>query len=150
LEVKKQPLYKKGLVFHPTHAHTDYMQFWLKDFTRGASVLNLCCGTSDLGDVRVDNDPRMNITMTGDLFKVIYEFKENSFDYVYIDPPFKFYNPGAIDHPYEWQFQAFKLCKKAMLTRRPRININMPSRWHEWKLFEDSRPSISLVRVDYK
>jgi len=149
-KVRKQPLYKKGTVYHPTHAHTDYMDYWLRNFMKDGSVLHLCCGTSNIGDVRVDLDPTMNTTMVGDLFKVIWEFREESFDYVYIDPPFDFYNPMKVAHPFEWQFRAFQLCKKALLTRRPRMSINMASRWHEWKVFEDSRPSVTLVRIDYK
>lgn len=182
----------KGLIHRPEYMHTDYFEYWLRDFTSDGSVLNHACGMSTIGDVRVDMDPKTNRTMEGNLLDIGKDFRENSFDYVYVDPIYDmFYNPSSIifkpdimanpqaqlqimklkqqikelenqveklnvqQNPlgnlaYKWQFDAFKIARKALITRRPKININMPSRWHEWLITEDSRPSINLVRIDYK
>jgi hypothetical protein len=86
--------YKKGKVFHPDHMHTDYFEYWLRDFVSDGSCLNICCGYSEVGDVRVDISADSARTMEGDLFKLLETFRENQFDYVYIDPPFEFYVTG--------------------------------------------------------
>lgn len=33
---------------------------------------------------------------------------------------------------------------------RPKVNINLPSKWHDWIIAEDSRPSFTVLRIDYK
>ena len=147
-KIRKQPVYKKGTVYHPEWIHTDYMEFWLNDFTNDGSLLNICSGQSMLGQVRVDNDPESNRTMDGDLFNIQELFKPKSFDYVYCDPDFKFYTSG--DNRNRWQFELFKLCRIALITRRPKVTINMPSKWHDYVILEDTRPSFSILRIDYK
>ncbi len=140
--------YKKGNIWHPDYLHTDYLEFWLKDFTRNGSTLNVCCGFSEIGDVRVDISSESTRTMEGDLFKLSELFRPNQFDYVYIDPPFEKYVTGP--DRFKWQFDAFKIARKALITRRTKVNVNMPSKYHEYIIAEDSRPSITLLRIDYK
>lgn len=50
----------------------------------------------------------------------------------------------------KWQFDLFKLAKKGLITRRNLININLPSRYHEYYVIEDHRPSMTLLRIDWK
>ena len=140
--------YKKGQVYHPDHMHTDYFEYWLKDFVSDGSCLNVCCGFSEVGDVRVDLSADSTRTMEGDLFKLLATFRERQFDYVYIDPPFELYVKGK--DRFKWQFDAFKIAKKAMITRRTKVNVNLPSKYHEYIIAEDSRPSLTLIRIDYK
>lgn len=148
--VEKIAQYKKGKVYHPDFMHTDYFEYWLRDFVSDGSCLNLCCGYSEVGDVRVDISTDSNRTMEGDLFKILDTFRENQFDYVYIDPPFEFYVTGKEGMRFKWQFDAFRIARKALITRRTKVNVNMPSRYHEYIIAEDSRPSLTLVRIDYK
>ena len=143
--VTKQP---KGKVFHPEHIHADYLEYYLKDFTSDGTLLNQCCGNSKVGDTRTDIDPSTNCNRTVDLFKVLDTFDKEEFDYVYCDPPFKFYTAGP--NRFRWQFDLFKLCRIALITRRPKVTVNMPSKYHDYVILEDSRPSISLVRVDWR
>ena len=155
---KKAPVKKahfaqvqKGKIFHPDYMHTDYFEYWLKDFVSNGSCLNVCCGYSDIGDPRVDISPDSNRTMEGDLFRLLAPegpFRANQFDYLFIDPPFSFYTSGT--NRFKWQFDAFKIARKALITRRTKVGVNMPSRYHEYHIAEDSRPSITLVRIDYK
>jgi len=141
---------KKGSIIHPTHIHSDYLEYWLEDFTKDGNLLNVCSGESMLGLVRVDIDPESNRTMAGDLFKIQELFKKESFKYVYCDPIFSFYTSG--DNRFGWQFELFKLVKfgGALITRRPKTAINLPSKWHDYIIAEDSRPSLTLLRIDYK
>lgn len=143
--VTKQP---RGKIHHPQHIHADYLEYWINDFTVDGSLLNHCCGSSELGQVRADIDPNSNRTIHGDLFKSLADFKPNSFDYVYCDPPFEIYNTGK--NRFRWQFDLFKICRIALITRRPKVTVNMPSKWHDYIIAEDSRPSFTILRIDYK
>jgi len=139
--------FKKGNVFHADYMHTDYFEYWLNNFTKDGRTLNVCCGFSKVGDVRLDIAKDSNRTEYGDMFD-LGKFKDQEFDYVYCDPLFKFYNTG--DNRMRWQFELFRLAKKALITRRPKVTINMPSTRHHYVILEDSRPSLSLVRVDWR
>ena len=141
-------IYSKGNIYNVKWMHTDYLEYWLRDFTIRGSCLNVCSGMSMIGQVRVDIDPDTNRTMNGDLFKLLEYFSANQFDFVYIDPPFPFYTAG--ENRFQWQFDAFKICKKALITRRPKVSINLPSKYHDYIVAEDVRPSLTLLRIDYK
>jgi len=143
--VTRQP---KGKVYHPEHIHADYLEYYLKDFTHDGTLLNQCCGDSTVGDTRADIRKDSNMTVNVDLFNVLDSFIPRQFDYVYCDPPFKFYTAG--ENRFRWQFDLFKLCKIALITRRPKVTVNMPSKWHDYVILEDSRPSFSVLRIDYK
>jgi len=139
--------YRQNL-FHSQYVHTDYFEYWLEKFVKDGSCLNVCCGKSLIGNVRVDISKDSTRTHEGDLFKILKSFKPNSFDYVYCDPLFKYYTSGI--NRFNWQFDLFSLCKIALITRRPKVTINMPSYRHEYLILEDTRPSLSLVRIDWK
>lgn len=145
---RKNARVKKGTVFHPQYIHADYLEYWINDFTIDGSLLNQCSGQSMLGQVRGDIDPESNRTIHADLFNLLDTFKPNSFDYVYCDPPFPYYTSG--DNRFRFQFDLFKLCRIALITRRPKVTVNLPSKWHDYVIAEDSRPSLSLLRIDYK
>ena len=149
---RKNAKVKRGNVFYVEWIHSDYLEYWLRDFTADGSLLHVCSGDSMIGQVRVDNRVNTNRTMDGDLFNLLDIFKENQFDYVYCDPDFKYYNSVKYLKKYKnsWQFDLFKLAKKALITRRPRTTINLPSRYHDYLICEDPRPSVTLLRIDYK
>jgi len=137
---------KKGTVFNIKWIHADYLNYWLREFTSDGSLLNVCCGYSEIGYPRIDNSPISNRTHDGDLFNL--KFPPESFDYVYCDPPFQFYTSG--DNRFRWQFDLFKICKIALITRRPRVTANINSRWHDYAICEDSRPALTILRIDFK
>jgi len=141
---------KKGKVFNTTWIHSDYLEYWLENFCKDGNVLNVCSGQSMFGLVRVDTDAESNRTMYADLFTILKYFKPESFKYVYCDPPFEIYTSG--ENRMRWQFDLFLLVKPggALITRRPKVTANIPSKWHEYVIAEDSRPSLTLLRIDYK
>ena len=145
---RKNAKVKRGNVFYIEWIHSDYLEYWLRDFTADGSLLHICCGDSGLGYPRADINPDSNRTMYADLFKLLETFKENQFDYVYIDPPFNAYTSG--DNRFRWQFDALKICKKALITRRPKVSVNLPSIYHDYVICEDSRPSLTIIRIDFK
>lgn len=69
--------------------HPPNVEAWLRTMAIG-KTLNVCCGLSRVGDVRVDTDENTNRTEAGDLFDL--RFEEASFDTVICDPPFAYYN----------------------------------------------------------
>ncbi len=141
----------KPQAIHADWIHTDYHEYWLDNFTKDGRTLNVCSGMSFVGDVRIDTNPTSNRTMAGDMFDLSM-FKDQEFDYVYCDPDFNVYtNPNILkENRNKWQFELFRLAKKALITRRPKVNINLPSKWHHWVVLEDHRPSISLLRIDWR
>ena len=50
-------------------------------------TLHICSGNSDIGDVKVDLDPRRADVQKGDMRDL--QFETNTFDNVIIDPPWK-------------------------------------------------------------
>lgn len=49
-----------------------------------------------------------------------------------------------------WQLDAFKVTRKCLITKRPRVNINMPSAKHYYSILEETTPALSLLRFDMK
>lgn len=141
---------KKGKIFHAQWVHSEYLEYFLDTFCKDGNVINVCSGESMFGLVRIDNNPESNRTSDGDLFKILEQFKPESFKYVYCDTDFKYFTSG--ENRFRWQFDLFRLVKPggALITRRPRVNVNLPSYHHEYIVAEDSRPSLTLLRIDYK
>lgn len=73
--------------------HPPAVEEWLRSMCIGRT-LNVCCGASKVGDVRVDIDPKApGLTEVGDLFNLPYGPGE--FDTVICDPPFEYFMPAV-------------------------------------------------------
>ena len=59
---------------------------YVKDKVKGYS-LNVCAGKSKIGDVKIDLDPQDKSVIKGDMREL--KFKDNTFDCVIQDPPWK-------------------------------------------------------------
>ena len=161
------------MLWQAEYRHSDYMEDFLKDVTRGKTVLNLFSGKSLFGNIRVDNDPSLKEpTIHDDVFELLHGgyFKPNQFDFVYADGIYgvgqnNVYNPksGIITKTakklgieplgslaFLWQKWAFEIARIGLITRRDRTNINLPSVYTEYYVVWDSRPSIQLLRFDWK
>jgi len=60
---------------------------WLKDIVKKylkSKSLNLCCGKSQFGDIRVDSDPSVNPDVVCDMWNL--PFKRAEFNSIYCDP----------------------------------------------------------------
>ena len=75
-------------------------------FGRGKS-LNICSGLSDLGDVKIDIDPLNSAVQKADMNKL--PFKDNTFDVVLSDPPWKL-NFFKRMKPF---FEAVRVCRSS-------------------------------------
>jgi len=137
--------YQKNLL-KVTWQHSSEIEKYLLDLVSDGTCLNVCCGKSHVGNIRLDVNEDSYRTEFGDLFNLNYQ--ENSFDYVYCDPPFNFYVTGK--NRFRWQQELFKICKKALITKRPKTTVNLPSKEHYYIIYEDTKPSLSLLRVDIK
>ena len=67
---------------------------WLKDIIKEylkPKSLNMCCGMSPFGDVRVDIDPKVKPDMVADMWDMNELFDRASFDSIYCDPVWDIY-----------------------------------------------------------
>lgn len=87
MEEKKKGFVRK-LQFRPAFTWEDEIEDFVKERMKGYT-LNVPCGTSKLGDIRLDVDPRMSMREAYDFFKDRIPYPKNTFDTVISDPPWK-------------------------------------------------------------
>lgn len=80
----------------------------ISDFVKEKLIgytLNVCAGMNDIGDVKIDLDPKDKSIIKGDMKKLL--FNNSTFDTVIEDPPWKI---GYYDR---WQpfFECVRVCK---------------------------------------
>jgi len=101
---------------------SDKRENLIKTIIKNDSCLNVCCGYSKLGNIRLDINAQSWRTDEGDLFNL--EYPEGSFDWVYCDPPFNYYTSGK--NRFRWQLDLFKIAKKGLITQRPKVTNEKP------------------------
>lgn len=99
-KMKKHEILKESWVWNETV--TKYINDLIHP---NANVLNVPCGKSKIGNVRLDMDQENNPTIIGDMNNL--PFQDNTFDIVIQDPPWKigFYNRMK---PF---FECVRVCK---------------------------------------
>ena len=84
-------------------------------------TLNLCCGFSSPGQVRADIDHQVKPDVLCDVRYL--PFRESSFDTVFCDPPYKYFNrPG-------WLIQLFDIAKKRVILDSLPIDWRAGKNW---------------------
>ena len=78
--MNKDTILKKSWIWNKS------VEEFVKTKIKGYS-LNVCSGKSSLGDVKVDLDPKDKSILKADMIKL--PFKDNTFDTVIQDPPWK-------------------------------------------------------------
>jgi len=94
----------------------------IKNECRGFT-LNVCCGKSQIGDVRVDLNRALNPTLIADVKNL--PFRKNSFDTVVCDPPFSFYQR------IKWILPLADLCRRKLMLSTPTLCIRLSKKY--WK-----------------
>lgn len=88
----KKTKQKKGFVrqleFREAFMWEKEIEDFVKDRITGYS-LNVPCGKSKIGDVRLDLDPNLSMKEAYDFFKDKLPYKHNTFDTIISDPPWK-------------------------------------------------------------
>ncbi len=83
---------KKGFVrqleFRPAFMWEEEIEEFVKKKMKGYT-LNVPCGNSELGDVRLDVDSNLSMRGAYDFFKDELDFPDNTFDTIISDPPWK-------------------------------------------------------------
>ena len=95
---------QRNLMLRQTWVWEEEVSKWVKDRIKGKS-LNVCCGTSMLGDVKIDLEPKLKGTLKGDMFDI--QFADEFFDTVICDPPWKL-NPMLRPRNF---FELVRVCK---------------------------------------
>jgi hypothetical protein len=78
----------KQLIFQESWVWEKEISEFIKDRLKGYS-LNVPCGTSKIGDERLDIDPKMSMRQAYDMFKNKLPYDDSKFDTVISDPPWK-------------------------------------------------------------
>lgn len=78
----------RQLQFRPAFRWEQEVEDFVKDRIKGYT-LNVPCGHSKLGDVRLDLDPNLSMRGAYDFFKDELKYPKNTFDTVISDPPWK-------------------------------------------------------------
>lgn len=115
-----------GQVLQANWIHPSSVEKWLRSMVIGTS-LNVCCGTSHVGDIRVDISPDTTRTEAGDLFNL--RFPSQSFDTVICDPPFAFYNRFA------WVNELGKIARRRLLLSPDRTVVRLPRKDWSTRIF---------------
>ena len=168
MDKRKNARVGKGNIMKLEYMDAPYFMHFLNylALTEGCkTILNLCCGSSPFGTERIDINPSSNCTRTGDMFQELKTIAKKSFDMVYIDPLWKFFNPHCKEialnypsdapgfgNPFEWQYEAARIAKKFLVLQgnMQSTAINWPSiitKNVDYFLIKDSRPSGSIVQI---
>ena len=103
------------------HNHT--VERWLREMAKG-DVLNVCCGMSRVGRIRIDIAEGTNRTEAGDLFHL--SFPSQSFDSVICDAPFSYFNR------FDWIADLAKIARKRFILSADRTIIRLPRK--DWRV----------------
>lgn len=119
--------------------HPRPVERWLEQMKIGRT-LNVCCGMSKVGDVRVDIESKTNRTHYGDLFNL--QFEHLSFDTVICDPPFDYYVTG--ENRFRWIARIADLCRKRLILSMPALNFSLGRKWARRLFYTDSQQFLFL------
>ena len=130
--------------------HPPEIDEWLRKMCIGRT-LNVCCGKSKIGDVRLDilPYPKSNATEVGDLFRVKDKQGAMAFDTVICDPPFEYYFHGR-----NWLLQLSDVARKRLLLSAPQVSLHMVNggvntgKW-EQNLYAFQMPTHRYLRLYY-
>lgn len=78
----------RQLLFRPAFVWEREVEDFVRERMKGYT-LNVPCGQSKLGDVRLDLDPKLSMRGAYDFFKDKLNFPDNTFDTIISDPPWK-------------------------------------------------------------
>lgn len=84
----KEKGFVRQLAFRPAFVWEQEIEDFVKERIKGYS-LNVPCGASSLGDVRLDVDASLSQREAYNFFKDEIPFSKNTFDTVISDPPWK-------------------------------------------------------------
>ena len=84
---------------------------WLRNITKGKTILNICCGSSYIGNVRADINPELKPDVICDVKNP--PFREGAFDVVLCDPPFSYYNK------FKWVNNLSKIARNELILSSP-------------------------------
>ena len=87
-EIKKEKGFVRQLNFRPAFLWEEEVEDFVREKIKGYS-LNVPCGKSELGDIRLDLDENLSMRGAYDFFKDKLDFPDNTFDTIISDPPWK-------------------------------------------------------------
>jgi hypothetical protein len=120
--------------------HHKDVERWLRRMKVGRT-LNVCCGMSWVGDVRVDTDPNTNRTEAGDLFDL--GFAPLSFDTVIVDPPFSYFSR------FDWVNKCARIASKRLLLAADRTIVRLPRKDWSTSLYAFQSAQKMYLRLYY-
>lgn len=92
--------------------------------------LHVCCGHSQLGDVRVDSDSTVNPSVVMDAASL--QFPDESFESVLCDPPYN----GKFQWNHDMLSELSRVAKNRIIFQHWFIPADCEGRWKKWHKFE--------------
>lgn len=131
----------RGKLYKANWSHTETSEDLLRRLTADGITLNVCCGQSMVGDVRVDIAENTSRTEYGDMFDL--PFGRLSFYNVICDPPYDYYTTG--DNRFRWILKLADMAERKLILAIPKINIRIPHFDKEYYIVEeDGQVSMKL------
>ena len=119
--------------------HEDSVEEWLQEMSIGRT-LNLCCGTSKVGDVRVDlSDDATGKNMKASIFDL--PFRPQVFDTVIVDPPFEYWNR------FKWFRSVSLLARKRVMASSGLTSVRLKESVWKRSLFYFDKPGTGFLRI---
>lgn len=85
---KKKKGFVRQLLFREAFIWEKEVEDFVRERMKGYT-LNVPCGTSKLGDIKLDVDPKLSMREAYNFFKDKIPYEKNTFDTVISDPPWK-------------------------------------------------------------
>ena len=101
-------------------SHPRSVDLWLKTECVGFT-LNVCCGKSVVGDIKIDLERQLKPTIIADMFHL--PFRDKIFETAVCDPPFNYY--GSI----KWLHELRRVAKKRIILASNLRRISVGKNW---------------------
>jgi len=129
--------YNGSETYRPGWSDPVDVQRWLEQELFSGRTLVFPSGRVTIGDITADIDDTLEPDVIADLHKPLEYFDEQSFDTVYCDPPYSFYN---VPHK-DWLRPLWEIARERLILQTPRQRVDIPRSKKEWRIAEPNEGS---------
>jgi len=124
--------YNGSEMYRPGWSDPVDVQRWVDDELCIGKTLTFPSGRAMVGNTTADIDASLEPDVIADLNNPLNYFSEQSFDTVYCDPPYSFYN-----EPHEeWLRPLWRIARERLILQTPRQRVDIPRSEKSWYIAE--------------